>query len=86
VRRFHWVNTGPDLKVMKRIFFQKLFMPTGGVDTTRENIEGWFQAGVSAVGIGSKLISTQLMTDKDYTAIESETKKILDLILTIKNK
>jgi 2-dehydro-3-deoxyphosphogluconate aldolase/(4S)-4-hydroxy-2-oxoglutarate aldolase len=26
-------------------------MPTGGVDTTRENIEGWFQAGVSAVGI-----------------------------------
>jgi 2-dehydro-3-deoxyphosphogluconate aldolase/(4S)-4-hydroxy-2-oxoglutarate aldolase len=71
---------------MKRIFFQKLFMPTGGVDTTRENIEGWFQAGVSAVGIGSKLISTQLMTDKDYTAIESETKKILDLILTIKNK
>jgi 2-dehydro-3-deoxyphosphogluconate aldolase/(4S)-4-hydroxy-2-oxoglutarate aldolase len=59
-------------------------MPTGGVDTTRENIEGWFQAGVSAVGIGSKLISTQLMTDKDYTAIESETKKILDLILTIK--
>jgi hypothetical protein len=43
--------------------------------TPQENIEGWFQAGVSAVGIGSKLISTQLMTDKDYTAIESETKR-----------
>jgi 2-dehydro-3-deoxyphosphogluconate aldolase/(4S)-4-hydroxy-2-oxoglutarate aldolase len=78
---------GPDfLKGIKDIFPKLLFMPTGGVDTTRENIEGWFQAGVSAVGIGSKLISTQLMTDKDYTAIESETKKILDLILTIKNK
>jgi 2-dehydro-3-deoxyphosphogluconate aldolase/(4S)-4-hydroxy-2-oxoglutarate aldolase len=43
--------------------------------TPQENIEGWFQAGVSAVGIGSKLISTQLMTDKDYTAIESKQKR-----------
>jgi FlaA1/EpsC-like NDP-sugar epimerase len=37
--------------------------------TPQENIEGWFQAGVSAVGIGSKLISTQLMTDKDSNRI-----------------
>ena len=59
-------------------------MPTGGVDTTQENIAGWFKAGVCAVGMGSKLISKQLMEAKDYVAIETETKKVLELIQTIK--
>ncbi|NLE75316.1 MAG: bifunctional 4-hydroxy-2-oxoglutarate aldolase/2-dehydro-3-deoxy-phosphogluconate aldolase, partial [Chloroflexi bacterium] len=31
-------------------------MPTGGVDATEESLRAWFQAGVAAVGIGSKLI------------------------------
>jgi 2-dehydro-3-deoxyphosphogluconate aldolase/(4S)-4-hydroxy-2-oxoglutarate aldolase len=76
---------GPEfLSGIKDIFPKLLFMPTGGVDTTRENIEGWFKAGVSAVGMGSKLISKQLMTDKDYATIEAETKKVLELIQSIK--
>jgi 2-dehydro-3-deoxyphosphogluconate aldolase / (4S)-4-hydroxy-2-oxoglutarate aldolase len=66
------------------VFPNLRFMPTGGVDTTRGNIEGWFKAGVSAVGMGSKLISKQLMADKDYATIESETKAVLSLIQTIK--
>ena len=60
-------------------------MPTGGVDTTKENIESWYNAGVSAVGMGSKLISKKLMADKDYATIESETKKVLEVIQSIKN-
>jgi 2-dehydro-3-deoxyphosphogluconate aldolase/(4S)-4-hydroxy-2-oxoglutarate aldolase len=72
------------LTTIKDIFPKLLFMPTGGVDTTRENIEGWFKAGVCAVGMGSKLISKKLMEAKDYTTIESETKKVLELIQTIK--
>ena len=76
---------GPDfLSGIKDIFPNLVFMPTGGVDTTSENISGWFKAGVSAVGMGSKLISKQLMTDKDYATIESETKKVLELIHSIK--
>ena len=76
---------GPDfLSGIKDIFPNLRFMPTGGVDTTRGNIEGWFKAGVSAVGMGSKLISKQLMADKDYVTIESETKTVLSLIQTIK--
>ena len=59
-------------------------MPTGGVDTTKENIEGWFKAGVCAVGMGSKLISKKLMEAKDYGTIETETKKVLELIGSIK--
>ena len=76
---------GPEfLTTIKDIFPKLLFMPTGGVDTTKENIEGWFKAGVCAVGMGSKLISKKLMEAKDYRTIESETKKVLELIGSIK--
>ena len=51
---------------------------------TKENIEGWFKAGVCAVGMGSKLISKKLMEAKDYATIETETKKLLELIASIK--
>lgn len=78
---------GPEfLSGIKEIFPKLLFMPTGGVDTTRENIEGWYKAGVCAVGMGSKLISKKLMQEKDYATIEKETKEVLELIQTIKNK
>jgi 2-dehydro-3-deoxyphosphogluconate aldolase / (4S)-4-hydroxy-2-oxoglutarate aldolase len=77
---------GPEfLSGIKDIFPKLLFMPTGGVDTTKENIEGWFKAGVCAVGMGSKLISKKLMEAKDYATIESETKKVFALIQSIKN-
>jgi 2-dehydro-3-deoxyphosphogluconate aldolase/(4S)-4-hydroxy-2-oxoglutarate aldolase len=76
---------GPDfLTGIKDIFPKLLFMPTGGVDTTRENIEGWFKAGVCAVGMGSKLISKKLMEARDYATIEKTTKEVLELISTIK--
>lgn len=76
---------GPEfLSGIKDIFPKLLFMPTGGVDTTKENIEGWFKAGVCAVGMGSKLISKKLMEAKDYATIEAETIKVLELIKGIK--
>jgi 2-dehydro-3-deoxyphosphogluconate aldolase / (4S)-4-hydroxy-2-oxoglutarate aldolase len=76
---------GPEfLTTIKDIFPKLLFMPTGGVDTTKENIEGWFKAGVCAVGMGSKLISKKLMEAKEYGTIEAETKKVLELIGSIK--
>ena len=76
---------GPEfLSTIKEIFPKLLFMPTGGVDTTRENIESWFKAGVCAVGMGSKLISKKLMEAQDYATIESSTKQVLELIQSIK--
>ena len=76
---------GPEfLSGIKDIFPKLLFMPTGGVDTTKENIEGWFKAGVCAVGMGSKLISKKLMEAKDYATIEKMTKEVLELISSIK--
>ncbi len=76
---------GPEfLSSIKDIFPKLLFMPTGGVDTTKENIEGWFKAGVCAVGMGSKLISKKLMEQKDYLTIEKMTKEVLNTIQSIR--
>lgn len=72
------------LSSIKEIFPKLLFMPTGGVDTSRESIEGWYKAGVCAVGMGSKLISKKLMESKDYTTIETSTREVLALIQSIK--
>lgn len=72
---------GPSfLSGIKDIFPKLLFMPTGGVDTTKENIEGWFQAGVCAVGMGSKLVSKDVMANKEYDALTAETKKVIAII------
>lgn len=77
---------GPDfMSAIKDVFPNLIFMPTGGVDTTRESIETWFNAGVSAVGMGSKLISKEVMEYGAYETIEKETKRVLDLIETIKS-
>ena len=72
------------LSSIKAIFPKLLFMPTGGVDTTRENIEGWYKAGVCAVGMGSNLISKKRMDEQDYAGIESASREVLGLIQTIK--
>lgn len=78
---------GPEyLSTIKDIFPHLYFMPTGGVDTTRENIESWFKAGVCAVGMGSKLISKKLMQELDYATLEKETLHVLELIKKIKIK
>lgn len=52
-------------------------MPTGGVDATKESITNWFKAGVSCVGIGSKLITKEAIAAGDYAAIAAKVKQVL---------
>ena len=59
-------------------------MPTGGVNTSKENLKGWFDSGVSCVGIGSKLISNDILIAKDYKALEEKVKEVLKLIKEIR--
>ena len=73
------------MSAIKDVFPNLRFMPTGGVDITKENIESWFKAGVSAVGMGSKLVSKELMAARDYATLENETKKVLDIIQSVKS-
>ena len=74
------------LQAVKELFPELLFMPTGGVDLDKENIAGWFKAGVCAVGMGSKLISKPLLEQKDYAKIEALTKQAFDIIKSVNTK
>lgn len=73
------------MSAIKELFPNLLFMPTGGVEMEKENIAGWFKAGVCAVGMGSKLITKQLLESKDYAAIASATQQVLATIQSIKS-
>lgn len=55
-------------------------MPTGGVSTEESNLKAWFEAGVTCVGIGSNLISKEILDKKDYTALEESVRKTLETI------
>ena len=59
-------------------------MPTGGVSTDAANLMECFEAGVSCVGMGSKLISKELLVNKNYDQLTLAVQKTLALIQKIK--
>lgn len=61
-------------------------MPTGGVDPTEASLKSWFGAGIVAAGIGSKLISQDLLDAGDYAGIEQRVRDTVALIRTIRGK
>ena len=58
-------------------------MPTGGVSPTEENLKGWFDAGVTCVGMGSQLISKEIISKKDFKSLEHKVKDALAIIKNI---
>lgn len=52
-------------------------MPTGGVDATQQSIRAWFQAGVVCVGIGTKLITKELVAAQDWEGISRQVAQVL---------
>jgi 2-dehydro-3-deoxyphosphogluconate aldolase / (4S)-4-hydroxy-2-oxoglutarate aldolase len=65
---------------IKVLFPHVSFMPTGGVEPNSDNLQAWFNAGVSAVGMGSTLITKKLIEEKNFSAIENNTREVLETI------
>jgi len=55
-------------------------MPTGGVDSTEVSLKAWFDAGVSCVGMGSNLITKDLLKAKDYEGLAKKVRSTRELI------
>lgn len=55
-------------------------MPTGGVDPDEASVKAWFGAGIVAAGMGSKLITKELLDAKDYKGIEAKVRDTVALI------
>lgn len=61
-------------------------MPTGGVDATEESIRAWFEAGAACVGMGSKLITKELVAAGDFEAISNKVAQVLAWIKKVRGK
>lgn len=59
-------------------------MPTGGVDPTEESLQAWFSAGASCVGIGSKLVTNDLVAGEDFDGIAQKVKNTIAIIRNIR--
>jgi 2-dehydro-3-deoxyphosphogluconate aldolase/(4S)-4-hydroxy-2-oxoglutarate aldolase len=60
-------------------------MPTGGVDASEESLRKWFGAGIVACGIGSNLITRDLLRARDYAAIEARVRDAVALARRIRH-
>lgn len=55
-------------------------MPTGGVSPTEENLKLWFEAGVTCVGMGSKLFPKDVLANENYSYITQKCELALKII------
>ncbi|TEB42937.1 bifunctional 4-hydroxy-2-oxoglutarate aldolase/2-dehydro-3-deoxy-phosphogluconate aldolase [Flavobacterium circumlabens] len=61
-------------------------MPTGGVLPTVESLTSWIGAGAFCVGLGSQLISKEILDNNDFDGLKTKVSQVLEIIKNIKNK
>ena len=71
------------IKAVREVFPKMKFMPTGGIPFDHESLKAWFNAGVSAVGLGSKLVSRTILQNKQYDQLQYEAAKAMALVQSI---
>lgn len=85
VKLFPGSTYGPDfVKAIKGPQPWTSIMPTGGVSTDEANLKAWFAAGVTCVGMGSKLISKDILSNRDFKLLQQRVSDTLSLINTIR--
>jgi 2-dehydro-3-deoxyphosphogluconate aldolase/(4S)-4-hydroxy-2-oxoglutarate aldolase len=59
-------------------------MPTGGVEPTEENLSAWFKAGVTCVGMGSQLISKEIVNTRNFALLEEKVRTACEILKNIR--
>ncbi len=76
---------GPNfVKAVRGPFPWTSIMPTGGVAPTEENLTAWFEAGVHCVGMGSKLITKDIIAENKYNELTKRSAEALAIIEKVK--
>jgi len=60
-------------------------MPTGGVSPTQESLSEWFNADIVCAGMGSKLITKELVAAKDWVGMTAKVKETIELIKQLRS-
>lgn len=68
------------VEAVKGPFSWSSIMPTGGVNTSEENLAAWFKAGVTCVGMGSQLITKDMIANSEFQKLTDECRKALGII------
>ena len=74
------------LRSIRPLFAEEKFIPTGGVEIDENNIRGWYQAGVAAVGMGSRLITDEVVTHGHYDVLYERTVQALAIVKKVKGE
>jgi 2-dehydro-3-deoxyphosphogluconate aldolase / (4S)-4-hydroxy-2-oxoglutarate aldolase len=74
------------VEAIQPLFTGLKYVVTGGVDITEESLRTWFKAGVAGVGLGSKLITRQVIESNSYKELQTSTENILSIIQKLKSK
>lgn len=59
-------------------------MPTGGVEPTEASLKSWFDAGAACVGMGSNMITKDMLRAGDYPGIGANIGRTVELIRAIR--
>jgi 2-dehydro-3-deoxyphosphogluconate aldolase/(4S)-4-hydroxy-2-oxoglutarate aldolase len=60
-------------------------MPSGGVAPTTENLREWFEAGAFCVGMGSQLITPEIIAKKDYDTLRQVSRDAMEIIQKLRH-
>jgi 2-dehydro-3-deoxyphosphogluconate aldolase/(4S)-4-hydroxy-2-oxoglutarate aldolase len=72
---------GPSfVRSVREIFPDISFMPTGLTEVDKESLSKWFDAGVAALGMGSKLVTKEMVDKKDLIGISKAASDFLAII------
>lgn len=72
---------GPEfVKAVKGPMPWTSIMPTGGVTPDEDNLKTWFNAGVTCVGMGSKLFPKEVLANENYSYITQKCDEALQII------
>ena len=59
-------------------------MPTGGVEPTEESLKDWFGAGVTCVGMGSQLITKEIIHKGKYSELTKKVEQEFEILAEIR--
>jgi 2-dehydro-3-deoxyphosphogluconate aldolase/(4S)-4-hydroxy-2-oxoglutarate aldolase len=74
------------LSSIRDLFPGQLFIPTGGVELDELNIRTWFKAGVCAVGMGSKLISKDILKRQQYDLLYKDVLIAMEMVKVARDR
>lgn len=67
------------IEAIRPLFKEVHFLVTGGVDATEASITSWLKAGAAGVGLGSKLITKNILANKQYANLTQTSKQLLSI-------